>query len=143
MKTTNALSWLAIVISILALILALVGLNQPAREKLAETSSDLELQIESLQQQVEINQSRQRLEDIRQRLASGNADLTEAQKDIAKIRSDLKGRFQNAEEVSKQFWQQLDERLNQVEINLREGGVNVLETIDKALDVLKTKIKYG
>lgn len=143
MKTTNTLSWLAIVISILALILALVSLNKPAREKLAETSSDLQLQVKSLQQQVEINQSRQRLEDIRQRLASGNADLTEAQKDIAQIRSDLKDRFQDAGEVSKQFWQQLDEKLNQVEINLREGGVNVLETIDKALDALKTKIKYG
>ncbi|MBI2019033.1 hypothetical protein HYS96_05050 [Candidatus Daviesbacteria bacterium] len=144
---TNTLSWVAIGTSILALIISLVALNQPARVRLAETTAqnlqtELQTQIRSLQQRVEINQARQQLEDIRQRVATGGTDLTQAQKDITDIRNDLKNKFQDATDATKQSWQQLDDQLNQVEINLREGGVNALDAIDKAINTLKTNIKY-
>ncbi|MBI2086069.1 hypothetical protein HYT74_01885 [Candidatus Daviesbacteria bacterium] len=144
-KTGNTLAWVAIGISILALIISLMALNQPARVRPAsETASqDLQTQIKSLQQQFDINQARQKLEDVRQRVATGGADMTQIQKDIAQIRNDLRERFQNAAEITKQSWQQLDDELNQVEISLKEGGANILDAIDKAINTLKTKIRYG
>ncbi|MBI4089244.1 MAG: hypothetical protein HY424_00895 [Candidatus Levybacteria bacterium] len=136
----NLLAWGAIGISILAFIMAFVALNQKTLNSPANTS-DLQTRIRELQQQFEISRVRQRLEDLRQEVAGGNADLVKAQREIENSINELKIRLQNTGKEAQQSWQQLGNQLNQIQIGLREGSVNVLDALDRIIDALKANIK--
>lgn len=135
---TNILSWAAIGISVLSLIVALIALNPPIGIRPADTVENVQTQVRSLQQEIELNRARQRLEDIRQRITTGGSEANEqAQQEIAEIRGDLRKNFENAKDSTKQSWQTLDQQLEEVETNLKQGGINILDAVDKAINTLK------
>ncbi len=138
----NTLSWVAIGISSLALVVSLVASNQPKLNP-AEITRDLQTQIKSLQQQAEISNASQRLEDLKQKAAAGGTDfVTQAQVEVAQIREDLRKNFETAGENTKKSWQDLDNQLAILQENLKTGGVNVIDAIDKILQNLKNNLQH-
>lgn len=131
----------AIGIAIIALIFSLVALNQSVQVKPLDLN--LQSQVRSLQQQAEINKARNRLEDLRQQAVTGGEDfVSRAQTEVVQIREDLRKNYETASENTKKSWQELDKQLEVLQDNLREGGVNVLDAIDRVLENLKSNLKH-
>ncbi len=141
MKANN-LSWAAIAIAIFALMLSFFALNQSSNLKLIN-SKNLQSQVRSLQQQAQLRTASEKLEDLKQRATVGGAAfVSQAQVDVTQIREDLRKNFETASENTKKSWQELDKQLVALQDNLRSGGVNVIDAIDKVLQNLKKNIQH-
>ncbi len=131
----------AIGIAVIALIFSLVALNQSVSIKPLE--SNLQSQVRSLQQQAQLRIANEKLEDLRQKAAVGGADFAaSAQTEVTQIREDLRKNFETASDNTKKSWAELDMQLVALQDNLKMGGVNVIDAIDKVLQNLKKNIQH-
>lgn len=137
----NILSWAAIGIAILSLIVSLITLNETKpkielAEQVQSEISNLRSKLELMQQQTEFEQARQRLEDLGKKLAE-NSNYEEALREIENIRQDLRNNFQNAQKEARQFWQEADQQLGIIEEQLKEKSNKALDTLNKLIESLK------
>ncbi len=139
-------NWLASGISIVALILSIIAFaNTNAATQLQRNFNELRSDIEEFQEDLRLRQefetARFRLEEVRKDIAEG-MDPQTAQQEIAIIRKELERNLSNAGTRVQEAWQPIDVQLERLELQLREGGVNVLDNFDKILQSLREEIRY-
>lgn len=138
----NKIAWLALLIAIVALTFSLTN-NTGISSNRVLPSPNPQVQVQSIEQQAVIKATRAQLESLREVLASGSDRINEKNlEEIALARKNLSQAYENAGEIAKKSWEQLDSQLNELEVNMRRGGVGAIDLIDQVLVTIKTKIQY-
>lgn len=135
----NAGIWIAICISLLALVTAIIALNRTTEPSMGG-SDELRKEFQQFQQQMQLESARQRLEDAREAVEEG-VQREQIQKQIAVVRRDLQRAYVNSEEQAQQSWRDIDRQLDTINEKLREGSVDILQTIDALLEKLRDEIE--
>ena len=139
-STNSTIAWMAMVLSVTALIVSLVVFTQ-SQGGVPGTLKDLQMQVQSLREQAAINNAVKSLENLRSGIASGGIPIAEAQNKITQIRSDLSAVMQNAGPDAKKTLQSVDNELVTLGQSLKGGTVSVLNLLDKAIVALKKFIQ--
>lgn len=140
--TRNTTNWIAIGIAIIALILSILAFANTKNQTPLYPQNEFEAfreETREFQQKVTLEEARKRLEEVRRDIAQG-VNAEQIQKELADIREDLRANFQNAGEQAQTAWQNLDTELEKIEDQLREGSINLLNTLDMFLEKLKSGI---
>lgn len=135
---TNTLTWIAIVLSVSALIVSLAVYSQ---NQGGFSMQEIQQEVRSLKQQAAFNKALQSMEELRREVASGSVAVTEVQSRITVIRNELSAGFVDASDAAKKSWQALDNVLADIGTNIRSGTVSVLDALDKAIVSLKNQIQ--
>lgn len=139
----KTMSWIAIGLSLLALIVSFLAITQVSSDAREELSRGENVQVMTVADQVELDQARQRLTEVRNNVAENGQDAyQEAQAELADIRADLRTRYQNADEQTQQTWQNdIEPRLEEAEQALRENSLDALSALDRAIESLESEIR--
>jgi phenylalanyl-tRNA synthetase alpha subunit len=144
----NSLSVAALILASIALVLsALAFFDKPTNtinttsDIPEESSTVLQNRITALEQQSEINKAQRRLADLSETVATNSAEAQEqVQQEITQLRANLREQFQNADTKTQRSWQTIDVDLEQIEQGLREGSVDALSSLERAITALRLEI---
>ena len=140
MKKIRNIEWIALAISIMALLLAWAAYNR--------AGIDLEQQIEfqltgirqEIKEQIALAEARIKLNAIRTRVVLRN-EYYEARMDVISLRRDLKQSFELAEQESKELWMEIDADLEKLEVELRDESSEALVRIDQIIGKLHSQVE--
>ena len=133
------ISWLALVIALLAMFVAAVSFNQIATVTNLDMQTMVADQLEINRQQTALSNAKTQLETLRTNVSTGNSGVN-PEPEIDRVRADLRESFANFNEKTKSEWLKLDEELMEIQANLRNGAVTVVAAIDQMIDKVQTNI---
>lgn len=144
----NSLSVAAVILSGIALVLSALALYtkpanpiEPTTDIPEESSAALQDRINALEQQAQINDAKQQLSELKDSIATNSAEAqVQAQQEITQLRASLREQFQGADAKTQLSWQTIDVGLEQIEQGLREGSVDALSSLERAITALRLEI---
>jgi hypothetical protein len=134
---------LALILSILALLVAWAAYRRAGGElgtlwgdltglKGGGVHVNLNGGSDAVERQSELAQARTRLLARRAEVA-GERNLEQVRQEVAEIREGLERSYSNASAGAKERWEDLDQDLERLQGQLREGGSKALDSLDSAL----------
>lgn len=137
---THATQWLPIGLSILSLVISIAAWNKTGDTSIADQLKELQVNQQTFNQKSAFSNASQRLDLVRRDFAQ-NRNYENAQKSIDEIRRDLRVSFQNADKNAQKTWQNINNDLAKIDLQLSEKAVDVLDTIDALIIKLKSAIQ--
>ena len=132
---SNPASWIAIVLSVIALIISLVAWNIASKNSLQGRIQSLQQGSQNLSQQLSLQQARQRLQEISSGLSTNN-NYDQALKDVTALRESLRMNFQHTTAQTQESWQNADSQLKTIQEQLQAKSTQVGATIATLLAYL-------
>jgi hypothetical protein len=140
-RPANGIAWVALGIAVMSLLLSIAAMSRASRTPtVADNSIQTQNQLQELRQTVDIQKAEQRLEALKTKITAGGYESEEVQKEIGSIRDDLKRGYEHAKDPAKSSWQELDNQLDDLGKGLQDGGADILERLDKALNTLQDAV---
>jgi hypothetical protein len=171
MYTNSTLSWIALALSVIAIIISLIAFNRASQARsvilgdtqtivtptpIIESDPNVIVVTPTLQaqsgfplnpsgndRQAAIQRAQEDLQEVRQVVAAtGYQPNTNAATEVGRIRNDLRLIFLDANLSARQAWQNIDSSMQEVELRLQSGGANLSASFDRALQALSQDIDY-
>lgn len=141
-SNAQTISWIALIVAIIALLIALVAWNTANVIDDPNIGESVDRQVQNLEQEDVVTESQQRMQILRTQTSTESVEASEAvQTEIADIRINLRDEFAEANQNTQQAWQEVDAELENIEQGLRNGTINALEAIDRAITALQRDLR--
>ena len=144
-KSTGTVSWVAIVISLVALFVGVSAYNRagtPVQTEVQDQAVDIRKVVE---EQIAIAEARARLMVLKARLDAGlNAtrldaglNAEEAGREVSQVRQDLSRVFADTQGTAKDQWSKIDSDLSQLEQKIRADSADALRSLEHSIRELR------
>jgi hypothetical protein len=135
-RSGGCLSWVALVVALLALLTAwtaLVRTGGSMRDVYRGAGKQVESQVGAAERQADLARAKAKLVGHRAEVEA-NRNLEQVRRDVAEVRDSLKRAYQGASAETRKQWGQLDRDLAALERDLRKGGAEARDALTRVLD---------